>query len=182
MCKEECVGHVQKRLGTALRDYKAKIKNSKLADEKTVGRKGRLTKVSIDKMQNYYGLAIRGNPDDLAGMKKSIKAIQHHLIKSETLSLDKQHQYCPKDNKTWCKYWKSKNNNDCSYSEENRLPAVFHKELEPIFERLSKDELLERCLKGLTQNQNESLNRQIWTTCCPKTKYCGMNRVRLAVW
>ena len=52
--KEECVGHVQKRLGTALKS----TKRQKLADGKTVGGKGRLTDKIIDSMQNYYGQAI----------------------------------------------------------------------------------------------------------------------------
>ena len=40
--------------------------------------------------------------------------------------------------------------------------VFFVNELRPIFEKLSKDELLSCCLKGLTQNQNESLNSQLW--------------------
>ena len=75
--KEECVGHVQKRLGAALRKYKADKKGKKLSDGKD-GR-GRLTDKIIDKMQNYYGKAIWGNKGDLLGMEKSIKAIQCHI-------------------------------------------------------------------------------------------------------
>ena len=53
-------------------------------------------------------------------------------------------------------------------------------QLDPIFTRLSKDELLSRCLKGMTQNQNESANGVLWSK-CPKTKFCGARRVRIAV-
>ena len=74
--KEECVGHVQKRLGTALRKYKKDKKGGKLSDGKSVGGKGRLTDKIIYQMQNYYGKAIRENKGNLAGMKQSIKAIQ----------------------------------------------------------------------------------------------------------
>ena len=179
--KEECVGHVQKRIGASLREYKRKMKSEKLSDGKPVGGKGRLTKVAIDSMQNYYGLAIRKNQGNLEGMKKSIMAIQHHMIKSNTKSLEQQHQYCPQDELTWCKFWREKLFKDGKYSEENRLPAIFHDELSPIFDRLSKDELLNRCLRGITQNQNESLNSQLWTNQCPKTKYCGLQRVTIAV-
>ena len=48
-------------------------KGKKLSDGKTVGGKGRLTGKVIDKMQNYYGKAIRGNKGDLNGMKKISK-------------------------------------------------------------------------------------------------------------
>lgn len=86
--KEECVGHVQKRLGSALRKYKNNMKGKKLSDGKGVGGKGvggkgRLTDKVIDKMQNYYGKAIRESKGNLKGMQKSISAIQNHMIKSE---------------------------------------------------------------------------------------------------
>ena len=114
--KEECVGHVQKRLGSALRKYKNNMKGfKKLSDGKGVGRKGRLTGKGVgrkgrltdkvmDKMQNYYGKAIRENKGNLKGMQKSISAIKNHMIKSEKLSLKKQHEDCPKLTDTWCKY------------------------------------------------------------------------------
>ena len=35
--KEDCVGHIQKRMGTALRKYKKDCKGKKLADGKAVG-------------------------------------------------------------------------------------------------------------------------------------------------
>ena len=179
--KEECVGHIQKRIGTALREFKNKRKSCKLSDGKYVGGKGRLTKVVIDNIQNYYGSAIRNSKGSIDGMKQSIKAIQHHCIINNYLSLEEQHQFCPKDRDTWCKFWKEKLYNDGKYCQDKRLPGVFFEELTPIFQRLSDDALLQRCLKGLTQNQNESLNGQVWTNRCPKTMYCGTTKVKIAV-
>jgi hypothetical protein len=177
--KEECVGHVQKRLGTALKKYKNDNKGKKLSDGKSVGGKGRLTDKMIDRMQNFYGQAIRENKGNLEGMKTRIKAIHHHMIKDDTLSLRKQHQHCPKSSDTWCKYWKDQNEKTSLYNEDNRLPQVFKKELEPIFTRLSNHDLLTRCLKGITQNQNEAANGVLWSK-CPKTKFCGARKVRIA--
>ena len=54
----ECVGHVQKHVGTQLRDLRKITGNSKLVDGKTPGGKGRLTLKEIDKLQLYYGMAI----------------------------------------------------------------------------------------------------------------------------
>ena len=51
--KKECVGHVQKRLGTWLRKVKSVHRKKKLADGKTIGGRGRLTEKMIDTMQNY---------------------------------------------------------------------------------------------------------------------------------
>ena len=178
--KEECVGHVQKRLGTALRKYKNDMKEKQLSDGKSVGGKGRLTDKVIDKMQNLYGKAIRENKGDLKGMQTSISAILNHMVKSEKLPLEQQHKHCPKSPNTWCKFWKDKQDKTQLYKEGNRLPEVFMKELQPIFTRLSNDGLLNRCLQGMTQNQNEAANGMLWSR-CPKTRFCGARRVRIAV-
>ena len=45
---------------------------------------------------------------------------------------------------------------------------------------MSSDELLNRCLQGLTQNQNESINGFLWGI-CPKTRFCGRKRLEAAV-
>ena len=63
---------------------------------------------------------------------------------------------------------------------KKRLPYVFVEQLKPIFTRLSEDKLLDHCLQGLTQNQNEAANQVLWGK-CPKTKFCGRNKVLLAV-
>eukprot|EP00117_Sycon_ciliatum_P034544 scpid71914/ scgid26349/ len=55
--KEECVGHVQKRLGKGFRDLKQSKAKEKLADGKPIGGKGQLTDKTIDSLQNYYGMA-----------------------------------------------------------------------------------------------------------------------------
>ena len=57
--KYECVDHIQKRLGAALRKIKNKQDNKKLSDGKKIGGYGRLTANQIDKLQTYHGLAIR---------------------------------------------------------------------------------------------------------------------------
>ena len=155
-----------------LRKFKKNIKERSYLMVKRLEGKGRLTDKVIHKMQNYYGKAIRGNKGDLNGMKEGIKAIQYHMIKNGKLALIKQHQYCPKFGDTWCKYWKDKNEGTKLYNEDNRLPDVFMAELDPIFQRLSKDDLLNRYLKGITQNQNEAANGILWSK-CPKTKVCG---------
>lgn len=57
---------------------------------------------------------------------------------------------------------------------------MFAAELKPYFVKLSQDNLLGRCLKGLTQNQNESINHILWNR-CPKTRFVGVLKIRLAV-
>lgn len=106
-------------------------------------------------------------------MKDSIKAIQCHMIEDENLSLENQHRYCPKGKDTWCKFWADKHNKTTTYDNSKRLPGISMKELEPIFKRLSDDSLLTRCLQGLTQNQHESVNAQLWSR-CSKTTFAGV--------
>ena len=60
--KVDCVGHVQKRMGTALHDLKKKYRGQKLSDNKTIGA-GRLTESVINSLQNYYGEAIRSHTE-----------------------------------------------------------------------------------------------------------------------
>ena len=51
--KIECVGHVQKRMGTALRKLKSAKGKQKLSDRKTIDGAGILTGALIDKRQIY---------------------------------------------------------------------------------------------------------------------------------
>ena len=174
VAKEECVGHIQKRLGTALREYKRKNRGRRLEDGKAIGGKNRLTDNVIDKLQNYFGEAIRNNTNNIDSMENDIWAILTHTVKEDSLSLDLQHAKCPRS--SWCKYWSDREH----YDDGKRLPSVFFNELKPMFTRLSQKELLGRCLKGLTQNQNEAINGMLWRR-CPKTKFCGERKVELAV-
>ena len=175
--KEECVGHVQKRMGSRLRSYKTKCRGLRLSDGKTVGGKGRLTDKTIDKIQNFYGQCIRNYVGDLDGMKEAIWAIFGHMICNDNLTLEEQHNLCPNGKDSWCKYWSDNKN----YDESKRLPAVFIPEIRPIFKDLTNENLLNRCLRGLTQNQNEALNGVLWSK-CPKYKFAGKRKVNLAVW
>ena len=50
--KTECIGCVQKRVGSRLRKLKASYKGKLLSDRKGIGGIGRLTKCRIDKLQN----------------------------------------------------------------------------------------------------------------------------------
>lgn len=63
--KLECVGHVQKRMGTRLRNLKSKSGKQKLSDGLTIGGRGRLTGSAIQRITTFYGLAIRRNVSSL---------------------------------------------------------------------------------------------------------------------
>lgn len=88
------------------------------------------------------------------------------------------HQLCPNDENTWCKYNQAKNNN-LTYDHANHfhLPSIIMEELKPTFRALSDPELLKKCLKGKTQNPNESLNNLIWSR-IPKRTFVSLDTLR----
>ena len=42
-----------------------------------------MTKRAIDRLQNYYGIAVRQNPNDLLGMQKAVCASLFHVASSK---------------------------------------------------------------------------------------------------
>ena len=53
--------------------------------------------------------------------------------------------------------------------------------LKPIFAELGDESLLEKCLHGKTQNQNESFNPMIWDR-IPQMRYVSFTQLELGVY
>ena len=98
--KDECIGHVQKRVGSRLHRLKKTCKE-KLSDGKPMGGKGRLTDKIINELQNSMGMAIRQNIGNLYAMKKSVAALLYHDAEG---SLEERPKFCPRTVDSWCKY------------------------------------------------------------------------------
>ena len=187
--KLDCVGHVQKRMGKHLMNLKARTKG-KLADGKPIGGQGRLSESRIKRFQKYYGLAIRQNTLPKANpterevdvavytMKKNIIAILHHSIQSQDAA--KQHRFCPIGETSWCKWQQDSATGTTTFKTNECLPEVFFELLKPTFINLSETKLLQRCVRGTTQNRNECINSLVWTR-CPKHKHHGAKVIRCAV-
>ena len=76
--KLECVGHIRKLLGSRLRNLKHTMKGP-LTDGKTLGGKDRLTDKVINKLQNYFGIAIRQSTGNTVyQLKKAIGVVLFH--------------------------------------------------------------------------------------------------------
>ena len=60
--KLECIGHIQKRVGSRLRKLRSSHKGP-LSDGKGITGQGRLTEKLMNKLQNLYGVALRQNVD-----------------------------------------------------------------------------------------------------------------------
>ena len=132
--KLECISHVQKRVGSRLWKLKSANKGLKLGDGKGLAGKDRLTDSKIDVLQNYYGLAIRENLDDVTKMAKTIEACLLHVAFTDK---NPQHHLCPDGPNSWCGYKRKK----CQYKRKNRIPKSIVDFTKPVFQDLSKTDL-----------------------------------------
>ena len=177
----EYVGHMpylKKRFGAILRKLKTTNKSA-LSDGKAIGGKGRLTDKMINKLQNYFGIAIRQlKGKTVYELKKAIDAVSFHC--SEASNLDTRHQICPRSSESWCKFQADKINNTSLHKNKPGLPSVIRDAIKPIFMDLSDDNLLKKCLQGQTQNNNESLNGVIWKR-SPKYVFVGRSTLEMGV-
>lgn len=174
--KLDCVGHVQKRLGTALRNLKQQYRGQKLSDGKTIGGAGRLTDALINSLQNYYGDVIRRNKGDL---DKMIKGVQATLLHSNSSDETPRHHLCPEGENSWCKWQVAKAKGVEYKHKKDPFPTPIVQLLKPIYKRLGSHTLLEKCLDGYTQNANESFHSVIWKF-CPKELFLGRDGVETA--
>ena len=77
--KKDCIGHIQKHMGTALWNLKTKHLGEKLLDGKTVGGQGCFIDSLINFLQNYYEDTIRKSVGNVERMVKSVQATMLHL-------------------------------------------------------------------------------------------------------
>ena len=172
--KSDCVQHVQKRMGSALRKLVNDSKGKDIVPPKPgcAVRKGihgrdRLTSFIIDKLQNYDGLAIKRNLGDVPAIVNDVHASYFHLADD--------HKFCPIDKDSWCKFQKG----DGRYKPKN-IPVQVLSLMEPVYDRLSDPNLLERVSRGESQNTNEALHSIMWRR-CPKHILCSPEAIGLGV-
>ena len=96
-------------MGSALRRLVVEYKGKFLSYSKKISGFSWLTKKVIDKLLNYYGMAIRSNVGDLHGMMMAVQATLHHMISTDDQPV---HHMCPECENSWCSYNKSKARNE----------------------------------------------------------------------
>ncbi|GFW79736.1 uncharacterized protein TNCV_4361621 [Trichonephila clavipes] len=174
--KLECVGHVQKRMGTRLRNILKMSKGIKLSDGKNISGRGRLTLKEVDSIQHYYGLAIRKDLSSVEDMKRAIWAIYFHKLSTED---NLQHALCPLGEDSWCCYNRSIVTGEF-YIHKHSLPESILLKVKKVFRDLTEKDLLKKCLHGRKQNPNESFNKCIWER-IPKTVFVGNETLKFGV-
>ena len=173
--KEDCINHVAKRMGTALR----KLASVSKAQKTTITGKGKLTNMKIKKIQNYYGKAIKLYSSDVPLLQKRIMGILLHLSSTDE---QPKHAHCPPGESSWC-FWQraiASSKEPGSHKGHETLPVEIGKKLVPIFQRLSDPKLLNRCSRNMTQNANEALHSILWKI-VPKSVYVGRKTMQTAM-
>ncbi|XP_032681250.1 uncharacterized protein LOC116848839 [Odontomachus brunneus] len=169
---KEYVEHVKKRMGARLRNTKEK--NKDIGGEGA----GKLTDKIISELSTYYGLAIRRNPESVEEMKNAIWATFDHERSTDE---NPHHERCPEGFTSWCAWRKAEAAGTLNTFTHDKIPLNDEvlNVIRPIYEDLTTDDLLQRCLGSFTQHNNESLNSLIWTI-VPKHLHCGKKTVEVA--
>ncbi|KAG0429772.1 hypothetical protein HPB47_023294 [Ixodes persulcatus] len=160
--KEDCVNHVQKRMGTALR---------------TLITKQKLTADLITKLSAYYGWALKSHKGDVEAMQRAVMVRYHHVTSNDTVS---NHSLCPAGPDSWCRQNATKARGEPAFKHHYNLPPHVCKALLPLYECLSERKLLAWCQRRKTQNTNESLHSMIWAL-APKHRHASLFSVEAAV-
>ncbi|KAG8234020.1 hypothetical protein J437_LFUL013855 [Ladona fulva] len=126
--KSECVGHVEKRMGTRLPNVK------KTAN---IGGKGKLTDVLTKKLTKYCGLAICRNCKSVEDMKRGIMATFYHLSSANE---NPRHRNCPPGADSRCK-WQTAQALGENFENPPPLNSEVQERILPIYEDLSRDDL-----------------------------------------
>lgn len=173
--KEECINHVAKRLGTALRKLAMQSKKKGV----TLGGQGhgKLTQATNVKLTAYYGKAIRAHPGNLRDMTDAVYATYYHAISTDDTP---QHERCPPGEDSWCFVRRAEATGETPGPHRENVGTPLSPEVAPyvkeVYDRLGHHDLLQRCLRGKSQNPNEALHSVIWGK-CPKTGFVGLQRV-----
>jgi len=131
----------------------------------------------MKELSTYYELAVRRNPDSVENMRKAIWATFFNKFSTDSKP---QHNNCPEGADSWCEYRVAEANGNL---DTFKHPPALDNEIEPllrkVYEDLTTDDLLKRCLGADTQNCNESYNSCVWNL-APKHSFVGRKIVEIA--
>ena len=103
----------------------------------------RLTDKMINKLQNYYGIAVRAcTGKTVPEMKREIGAALFHCCQFNTE--EQRHIFCPQTSMSWCKYQLDQVNGTDLFKEKAGIHNKIFKLIKPVFMDLSDDELLKK--------------------------------------
>ena len=108
------------------------------------------------------------------------------LLHCTSTDEDPHHELCPEGAESWCFYQKAqalgiqpKPHDEELGENKMRLTEYELSQVKEVYDDLTNDELLRKCLKGRTQNQNESSHGKLWRK-VQKTKFYGKDTIETA--
>ncbi|CAN7944761.1 unnamed protein product, partial [Ixodes pacificus] len=169
--KEDCINHVQKRMGSALRALITKGKKGQ-----PLGGRGGLTQELIKRLTSYYGMALRSHPD-VDEMQRAVMATFYHITSTDE---EPHHHLCPPGPMSWCRHRAAEAQGEPQPAHKYKLASHVATALLPVYQRLSEPQLLDRCKGKKTQNAAESLHSVIWSV-LPKDEHASLIAAETAV-
>ena len=111
-------------------------------------------------------------------MTKAIIATLDHYCSTDK---SPRHENCPTGADSWCEWRKAEAANQLkTFKHPPRLiDEQIEKHIRPIYQDLSNNDLLTRCLGGHTQNENKSFNSIVWRI-APKHLHSDLKIVEIA--
>ena len=140
-----------------------------------------MKQATIKKLQVYYTQAIRRN-GTVEDMRKAIMASVYCGFCTDS---EPCHDYCTPGEVSWRFYQQALAQGRQPGPHEKLVHTPLDRKLleehiMPIYERLTEEHLLSRCVSGKTQNANECLHSLIWSR-CSKDTFASRRRVEFAV-
>ena len=96
----------------------------------------------IDRLQNYYGMDIRQNKNDLKKMQAAVRATLFHVASSK--ENNRHYLHCPEGKDSWCKFHQDRANGTSTCKPGPGLLLDIVMKLKEIFAELSDENLLEK--------------------------------------
>ena len=172
--KQDCINYIAKRMYNGITTISNNLKGT--ADSISGDGLGKVTKKKQTLLTQYYAHALKTYAPDVDAMRKGVLASLYHFMSSD----DKpQHQHCLPGESSWCRWQRCQVTGE-QYEHHQKIIEKYAVQLLPLYERLTKPDLLERCSEMKTQNANESFNAQMWCR-CPKILSASLKTVETAV-
>ena len=105
--------------------------------------KSRLTKSIIDKLRNYFGIALRSKSDNVKEMQDAILASMFHVASSEDCNY---HTSCPMTTISWYQHNRDTMNHTNLYQPRPGISLDVVAAIKPIYFDLTKEDVLAKCL------------------------------------
>ncbi|GFU42132.1 putative kolobok1-1 nv [Trichonephila clavipes] len=131
---------------------------------------GKLTDSFIDRLQNYYGIAVHRNVGNLSGLQQNVVLALFHC--SSRVEKPK-HEHCPIEKDNWCYNQQALS---CGKKPKEKYKGLSNEVLnmtKSTYLELCTEELLAKCLHDTTQNSNGCFNGIYVREECRKNSSCA---------